>query len=198
MYWGFWASATSNLQRSSALANADWSLTDIGKMYEDMLGIQNWDADPNDGWTTHIPSLPVGPDGAIDFTGFYGVYDIKIGATTYTLDLTKGTTDYGLIVGPPSADFDLDGDQDGADFLAWQRGFGTSPNAAFALGDANYDKQIDDADLAHWIAQLGQPVVPAGGAVPEPPGAVIAAIALFAAATTRRLRARRLRLGAFA
>ena len=182
MYWGFWAGATSTLQGASTLTNADWSLTDIGKMYEDMLGIQNWDADPNDGWTTHIPSLPVGPDGAIDFTGFYGLYEIKIGATTWTLDLTKGTTDYGLIVGPPSADFDLDGDQDGADFLAWQRGFGTAANAAFALGDANYDKEIDADDLALWTAQFGQTAVPASDAVPEPTSIALMAVSLIALA----------------
>jgi GH35 family endo-1,4-beta-xylanase len=198
MYWGFWASATSNLQRASALTNADWSLTEIGKMYEDMLGIQNWDADPNDGWTTHIASLPVGPDGAIDFTGFYGLYDIKIGATTYTLDLTKGTTDYGLIVGPPWADFDLDGDQDGADFLAWQRGFGTGTNAAFTLGDANFDHEIDADDLAMWIAQYGEAAVSAAHSTPEPPSAYMAALALTAAATAARRLARSLRLSAFA
>jgi hypothetical protein len=162
-----------------------------------MLGIQNWDADPNDGWTTHIPSLPVGPDGAIDFTGFYGLYDIKVGAATYTLDLTKGTTDYGLITGAPSADFDLDGDQDGADFLAWQQGFGTTANAAFALGDANFDQEIDADDLALWIAQFGQAAVPASDAVPEPANAVVVA-ALIAAATAARRRTHAWRLSASA
>jgi len=53
-----------------------------------------------------------------------------------------------------SADFDSDGDIDGADFLAWQRGFGTA-SANPADGDANNDNNVDGADLSIWETQYG-------------------------------------------
>lgn len=52
------------------------------------------------------------------------------------------------------ADFDLDGDVDGRDFLRWQRGYGTA-NADRADGDADDDDDVDGMDLAVWRAQYG-------------------------------------------
>jgi T5SS/PEP-CTERM-associated repeat protein len=71
-------------------------------------------------------------------------------------------------------DFDLDGDVDGNDFLAWQRG--DSPN----LGSA--------ADLAAWRGNFGFPgLTPAGKSIPEPRSGWLAAIgAMFALLPQRR------------
>jgi predicted outer membrane repeat protein len=55
----------------------------------------------------------------------------------------------------PSADFDGDGDVDGRDFLAWQRGFGTS-NAVKADGNSDDDQDVDDSDLSVWQIQYGE------------------------------------------
>ncbi len=56
-----------------------------------------------------------------------------------------------------SADFDSDQDVDGADFLAWQRGFGTAaPDATRLDGDADNDRDVDAADLSRWQDQYGQ------------------------------------------
>lgn len=55
----------------------------------------------------------------------------------------------------PSADFDDDGDVDGVDFLAWQRGFGMSNGANPSDGDANWDGAVDMADLTVWQQQMG-------------------------------------------
>jgi hypothetical protein len=55
---------------------------------------------------------------------------------------------------PPSADFDGDGDVDGRDFLAWQRGFGTS-GATQGDGDADHDEDVDGDDLGVWQEQYG-------------------------------------------
>ncbi|MCA9235974.1 MAG: fibronectin type III domain-containing protein [Planctomycetales bacterium] len=56
----------------------------------------------------------------------------------------------------PDADFDRDGDTDGRDFLAWQRGYGTpAPNAAKVDGDADNDLDVDGDDLAVWQDQYG-------------------------------------------
>ncbi len=55
-----------------------------------------------------------------------------------------------------SADFDEDGDVDGRDFLAWQRGFGTpAPTAVKSQGDADNDLDVDGADLSVWQLQYG-------------------------------------------
>jgi hypothetical protein len=61
------------------------------------------------------------------------------------------------------ADFDSDSDVDGADFLAWQRGLGSTDAAATrANGNADNDVDVDAADLAVWRASFGAPRAPAG------------------------------------
>ncbi len=66
-----------------------------------------------------------------------------------------------------SADFDSDGDIDGADFLAWQRGFGIlAPNASPSDGDANGDQAINGVDLGIWESQFGLPAPVAAATVP--------------------------------
>jgi len=54
-----------------------------------------------------------------------------------------------------NADFDASGRVDGADFLAWQIGFGKSGDAALADGDANGDQNVDVADFDLWAAAFG-------------------------------------------
>jgi hypothetical protein len=53
------------------------------------------------------------------------------------------------------ADFDADTDVDGADFLAWQRGFGLSSGAAKSDGDATGDGAVRGGDLAAWQSTFG-------------------------------------------
>lgn len=55
----------------------------------------------------------------------------------------------------PSADFDVDGDVDGIDFLAWQRGFGME-DAVRADGNSDDDTDIDASDLAAWSLTYGE------------------------------------------
>lgn len=54
-----------------------------------------------------------------------------------------------------SADFDADGDIDGSDFLAWQRGFG-SELADRADGNSDDDTDVDASDLAAWLVSYGE------------------------------------------
>lgn len=61
---------------------------------------------------------------------------------------------------PPSADFNQDGDVDGSDFLAWQRGFGTTSGALLADGNSDDDEDVDASDLAVWVATYGQSTTP--------------------------------------
>lgn len=55
-----------------------------------------------------------------------------------------------------SADFDQDGDIDGSDFLAWQRGYGKTAYNEPGMddGDGNHDNQVDHQDLALWTGQI--------------------------------------------
>jgi hypothetical protein len=81
-------------------------------------------------------------------------------------------------------DFDNDGDTDGADFLAWQRGNGTTTGATNAQGDANGNGAVNGADLSAWKAQFsgGAPVA----SIPEPAG--LALVLAAAAMLPRRPR----------
>jgi len=79
-----------------------------------------------------------------------------------------------------SADFDADGDVDGADFLTWQRGLGAVSGATSNQGDANGDGAVDASDLATWKSQFeSSPAQPAVAAVPEPAGWLLMGLALL-------------------
>jgi hypothetical protein len=57
-------------------------------------------------------------------------------------------------------DFNEDGTVDGADFLAWQRGQGTTQGATIADGDADGDGAVGASDLALWstgVAPVEEP-----------------------------------------
>jgi hypothetical protein len=72
----------------------------------------------------------------------------------------------------PSADFDGDGDVDGADLLNLQRGLGKSIGASHAEGDADRDGDVDDDDLNYWKNHFGAaPAASASQSIPEPTGA---------------------------
>jgi hypothetical protein len=81
-----------------------------------------------------------------------------------------------------SADFDADGDVDGADFLTWQRGEGLVGAATHAQGDADGDLAVLGSDLNVWRTQFGQglPVQ----SVPEPasPGILVVGVAVVSVA----------------
>ena len=79
-------------------------------------------------WTTPTQNLLVGPDGTIDFTGFYGDYEITIGGQTFDLSLLKGTQAYSLIVAP--GDYNGDGTVDAADYTVWRNTLGLDRRSA--------------------------------------------------------------------
>lgn len=108
-----------------------------------------------------VSGLIAGPDG-LYFTELYKDLNpaspIEAGARVFRVRYTAGG----------DADFDLDGDVDGRDFLLWQRGFGTT-NATKADGDANNDDTVDGDDLEIWqseyvnapLAAVKSPIAPA-------------------------------------
>jgi len=87
-----------------------------------------------------------------------------------------------------SADFDEDGDVDGADFLAWQRGLGAG--TMHADGDADGDGDVDGVDLGVWKFQFGATgaAVPIQTAVPEPTDLVTVVALIALRRPGRRLR----------
>lgn len=94
---------------------------------------------------------------------------------------------YGILDSGPSgdADFDADGDVDGADFLSWQLGYGLTSQTDNSNGDANGDGTVDGADLGVWNDQFGSSVAPSQ-AVPEPNALLVAGAALALGALARR------------
>lgn len=73
-----------------------------------------------------------------------GAYSIEVlaeaGRGEYQLNTSKGHL---------PGDFDANGSVNGADFLAWQRGFGKA-NPVLADGDTDGDADVDADDLAAW------------------------------------------------
>ncbi|MCA9259780.1 MAG: hypothetical protein KDA61_11300, partial [Planctomycetales bacterium] len=75
------------------------------------------------------------------------------------------------------ADFDRDGNVNGADFLTWQRGRGIATGAIPAQGDADGNGAVDHHDLSLWQAQFSG-VNASKFAVPEPASANLLVLAV--------------------
>lgn len=117
--------------------------------YKDILALKDAIADPTLGGTV---SAAVGGEW----------YDLTGDMTLTAADLTELVDG---ILGTALGDFDLDGDVDGRDFLAWQRGHG----------------MFDGNDLADWQANYGfnNMALAASSAVPEPGSLVMCSVALI-------------------
>jgi endonuclease I len=145
-------------------------------------------------------TLPAGEGN--DFSATFDTSMIGSFSATYTLAFSdenlSGATSLGAmtltltgVVEPAatveSADFDSDGDVDGADFLAWQQGLGTS-GATPGDGDSNDDQMVDAEDLSVWSTQYGQTPGPPMQAVPEPAATWLCLVAVAATAAFARRR----------
>ncbi|HMP08519.1 MAG TPA: endo-1,4-beta-xylanase, partial [Lacipirellulaceae bacterium] len=165
MMWGFWANDVWNQAPLAALVDANWNLTAAGHAYQNLMSQ----------WHTDV-ELEVGPDGAIDFTGFYGDYLVTVGDQTFSLSHAKDAGEYGLVV-HLAADFNDDGQVDEADLAVWQQRFN--------------DGLADGADLLLWQQQLGLVAsapnsTAAVAGVPEPSAIVLAVVAGVGARLRRR------------
>lgn len=88
---------------------------------------------------------------------------------------------------PDNADFDADGQVDGDDLLAWQRGAGVTTLAGSDHGDANHDGAVDGSDLAIWQNQYGSsPATQAVSAIPESTSVVLLMVSLSTWLASRR------------
>ena len=68
------------------------------------------------------------------------------------------TKDDGSAISTFTADFDRDGDVDGADLGNWKAGYGTQPNARVEDGDEDRDGDVDGNDFLNWQRQVGRTV----------------------------------------
>jgi hypothetical protein len=82
-----------------------------------------------------------------------------------------------------AGDFNLDGTVNAADYVVWRKSGSVGSGARFMQGDADFDGDVDNADLALLRANFGfvrQPLSAGSGsgvgfaAVPEPAGALLA------------------------
>jgi len=121
-------------------------------------------------WDTDL-TLNVNPDGTIDFTGFYGDYDITIDGNTFALELTKGTSDYQLAVAPyVLGDYNGNGEVDAADYTVWRDALEAGATSLLNEGDSL--GTVDEDDFLFWRAHFGETAGAGAGAnsaaVPEP------------------------------
>lgn len=141
---------------------------------------------------TALPAVE--PGNPTQFANTNGTGQVKFGAITgnsaiiYAMSTNNGIEAFTFTLDPvvneDDADFDQDGDVDGADFLTWQQNVGATGTGALATGDANGDMNIDGADLDVWEAQFGQPAPVAS--IPEPAAAALAMVAALGLVTWRR------------
>lgn len=77
-----------------------------------------------------------------------------------------------------AADFDENHSVAAADLVRWNSGYGTLAGATHLQGDADFDADVDGADVLVWQRQLGQssPLVSVGASVPEPAAGLLAAL----------------------
>lgn len=77
------------------------------------------------------------------------------------------------------ADFDMDGDVDGADLLRWEQGYGIVEDALGLQGNADSDEDVDGSDFLLWQQNFGSiaTYVATSAAVPEPNTLLLATLA---------------------
>ena len=183
-----------------ALASDEYGDDSLGDFLDLINGtdaINYWDIGLSD-WT-NITSATYGDDYTLEYL------------TTGDL---AGYTVLTVLTPEPGADFDIDGDIDGADFLAWQRGESPMPLSDFDLnawkesfhalsGDYDADGDTDGADflawqrgespnplsaedLALWQGHFGSGTgAPSTTTVPEPTTLVLAVLGMLAVVRLR-------------
>jgi len=77
--WGFWDHPNWMWKNGSALVDDNWNLTDCGVAYEQLMA--QWDTDE---------IVYVDSNSQIEFTGFYGEYNLTVDGQSYSFTFVKG------------------------------------------------------------------------------------------------------------
>jgi GH35 family endo-1,4-beta-xylanase len=146
--WGFWRG---NIYRGAvAFYDTNWNLTTAGDRWQDLLSLDS-DGDANDDWDTQLSAVPVGPDGTINFNGYWGDYEVKLNNQTIgTFTLNKGTAQYSVVIAP--GDYNGDHVVDAQDYIIWRRSNGSTTDLR---ADGNGDRMINDSDFDIWKSHFG-------------------------------------------
>ena len=125
--------------------------------------------------------------GALSLNDFGFEYKLASG------EVIDGIVEFGTIptFNPSAGDYNNDGTVDGADFLAWQRGFGSSVTPGSGA-DGSGNGVVDAADLTIWKGGFGNATAAVGSAaaaVPEPATVSTLLIALACLGGSRFRRA---------
>jgi GH35 family endo-1,4-beta-xylanase len=171
--------------------NPTWTITPAGQRYEWLFG---YGPDPQrrgnnaNPWNTQLTAT-VGPDGRINFNGFYGDYQLTINGHLYNLSLVKGTSNYYMVVA--AGDYNGDAIVDAADYTIWRDTIGSTSDLR---ADGNGDGMIDAGDYSVWQSNFGATYPAAGAgasaAVPEPATAVLGLLGLISIAAGRTFKRR--------
>lgn len=161
------------------------AITPAGKVWQDRLGIQDWDGNPSNGWTTQTTAT-VAADGSISFNGYYGDYELTVNGKTYKFSFRKGTTDYLLDTSMVEGDFNGDGRVDAADYAVWRDHLGTTNPLSNNGNEAGTSAGVVDmADYTLWKSRYGATALNDGAssaaALPEPASAGLAILATILA-----------------
>ena len=143
---------------------------------EDNSNGEIWMDEP-DGSNPILIADTAGVSGATETTGIFDISDLvgyNPGSILLTNNQSTNSSMTGLINPDATLDdanFDGDNDIDGADFLTWQRNFGTGTLPS--QGDAENGGDVDSKDLTAWESQYGgtPPLAAAAASVPEPSSA---------------------------
>jgi hypothetical protein len=111
----------------------------------------------------------VGADEKINFTGYYGDYQLTVGGQVYNFTLSKGSTSYAI--GFPTGDLNFDGKVNLADYATWRKNDGTT--AGYVGWRSGFGVAASGAELH-------------GESVPEPAGGFLAAWFVFLFGTHMR------------
>jgi GH35 family endo-1,4-beta-xylanase len=162
LIWEAWPPAATD---NTNIVDANWNLRASGRELVELLNA----------WTTPTQNLVVSPQGTIDFTGFYGDYQLTIGSQTFDLAHLKGTQLYSLVVAP--GDYNGDGTVDAADYIVWRNTLGSADDLR---ADGNANLIVDNGDYDIWRSAFGALYDFGSGAdgfastvVPEPPSSLL-------------------------
>ena len=129
-----------------------------GETFTNVGKTELWSGSLGGGEGQNIEGLTVGPhlpNGKLVLLGVVDDQDIFSNNTIVSFALSPMAP----IVIQDTADYDEDGDDDGRDFLRWQRGFGIDVLAGLGDGDGTHDGLVNDSDLAVWKTTYGNEMV---------------------------------------